>query len=103
MEFISWKNAKQYKQSNSRQVALPTGNFETVFMSGSLWLQYEALLELENLSEADFVVFAIEEKSAQLASGVNASFGECFRAVVTDRVLDWFRAAEEAGVSSETL
>ena len=103
MDIIPWISAKKYQSGNTRQVALPYGKLEKVFMPPSLWSQYEALLGLENLIEADFVELALKEQSVQQDHGVKASFSECFRAVVTDRVLDWFRAAESTGVTKDNL
>lgn len=103
MDIIPWKTAKKYQSGNTRQVTLPHGKLEQVFMPPSLWTQYEALLGLESLVEADFVDLALKEQSAQLADGVKATFSECFRAVITDRVLDWFETAESLGVTKDTL
>lgn len=103
MDIISWNTAKKYQSGNTRQVTLPHGKLEKVFMPPSLWAQCEALLGLENLKEADLVELALEEQSVQQAGGIKASFSECFRAVVTDRVLDWFRTAESMGVTKDNL
>ena len=103
MSIISWKSAKQYQTGNTRRVTLPNGNVEKVYMPPSLWIQYEGLLGLEDLIEADIVDLALDEEKAQHEAGVEASFSTCFRLVVTVRVLDWFRVAEEMGVSSDSL
>lgn len=94
MTSISSSERTGYRHRNTRTISLPDGRSEAVYMPPSLWQQYSALLDLENLQEADIVEMALNEKSIQS----NASFSECFRCIVTSRVLDWFEAAERAGL-----
>ncbi|WP_430451106.1 hypothetical protein [Rhodopirellula europaea] len=103
MSIIPWKTAKQYQSGNTRQVTLPDGKLAKVYMPPSLWVQYESLIGLEDLVEADIVELALDEREAQRKAGVKATFSTCFRLVVTVRVLDWFRVAEEMGVTSDNL
>lgn len=94
MSLISSSERTGYRHHNTRTITLPDGRSEAVYMPPSLWRQYSALLDLEDLCEADIVQMALNEKEAQS----NASFGECFRCIVTSMVIDWFEAAESAGL-----
>ncbi|QDV81230.1 hypothetical protein [Planctomycetes bacterium TBK1r] len=99
MDIISSDQRAHYRANNTRTVTLPDGRCERVYMPPSLWIQYEALQGLEGLSESDVVDLALQEMSVQ----PQASFSECFRCVVTDRVLAWFDAAEQAGLTADSL
>lgn len=84
-------------------MTLPNGKLEKVYMPPSLWTQYEGLLGLEDSIEGDIVDLALVKQCELKEAGVKATFSESFREVVTERVLDWFRIAEETGVTSNNL
>ncbi len=94
MTLINKYQTNNYRQANTRLVTLPDGRSEKVYMSSDLWVQYEAMLSLDNLDEGDIVDIALKEKAAQHEANVRASFSECFRCVVTQRVIEWHDAHE---------
>ncbi|MEO1529638.1 MAG: hypothetical protein AAFX06_29815 [Planctomycetota bacterium] len=99
MTLISSQKRLQYRAENTRPIALISGAVEDVYMPPSLWIQYEALLSLEGISEADIAELALEEMPLQKG----ATFADCFRAVVTWRVNDWLRVTERMGLTVDTL
>ena len=100
MDMISSNERSQYRSNNTRVFTLLDGRREPVYMPPSLWTQYEALLVLDDIQEAEVVDMALKEKELQPA---DISFSECFRCVVTEHVLAWFEAAEAQVITAEYL